>query len=1181
MARDGGVAGAGRGRRAARAMGYAASAVATACAVKKAWDVAFARDDGGDAAEEATTTTTTTTTTTGGRNRRGVRVDGGDSAEVLRVGSFGSRESQRGMSSSTSREDEFWSDEGDLEGSRTSGQFFASASGEDVNDENTPNFFASTKFFSVLELELSRELFEASEEEVLAPNEVLFRQGDDSSSGIYVVVEGSVGVYLQPTNGAPPVMTNILQEGESVGDIDILDSARRSVSCITMQGGAKVVRVSQRIFLDFVRKHPHTLQLYLQQAIARLWRVAQFSLIDFLGMPRQSLRGQPEADDACSLANSDFLEHLPTVEKYCARKQIKKGEIIFAEGDSTDAFYILLKGSIAREAIPWPKGDGLRGKPVRALQLIGSAHFMTRSLFRETQQADEDCEMLVITGEVLEHLCTAETEAYISLLRQTSSSLGVLIRNFIGFGLNRVWLRSGDHVFMTNEDATSMFVIISGRVRLRFPRHTSSGDEIIRERGRGDTIGEAPLLAHGKYSSTAVTSRDTELVRMSHGALKLINAHHSEVSSRLLELVACKLQNNLRTGDRSLAELVTICLIPAGPRTQINEFASALQSALSMFGSTLLLTSSVIDEIFADETTHRLDNLFYRSKLTGWMAEQEEVHRFIVLQADPRASSWSKVCASQADCVLVVAHGNHENKMPLLYEQRLLWRTRNSARPELVLIHEPGSTPSQTKTWQENRTTIKRHHHVRLASRDDMSRLARYVSGHSVGVILTGGGGGGLAHLGALRALEENGIPIDCIGGTSQGTLTAGMYARTLSTSHILPMLRNNMHVLNSPHHLLTDLTLPLLSLFSGKGLDTIIKSSVGADTSIEDLWLNFFCCSTNLNKQCLNVHTSGRLWRCIRASMTVLGLLPPVRDENGELLVDGGYLNSVPVDVMRKEMGVETVIVVDVEDKDFISFRDLTPHDGGMSSFGLLWDRLNPFDSRKSKSASERLDHPSYADVLNALTATTTKKHLELVARDHRINMHLRPPGVSSWMAHGLTLSQMDAAVRKAQAYTNTAITNWKHKAKEERRISDVDVNKPHAELQMAASAFAAVSDPESPNISPHVSPRNSFDRNRVSPHRSPRTSGSKSTSLPKPPNMRVNVVTERASDSMKQRTTRKSGATPRAALLPSNDPAETASTLSPRPGSQLVRTFTDHSQSDAPLAIDPALFMSTQSQN
>ena len=288
---------------------------------------------------------------------------------------------------------------------------------------------------------------------------------------------------------------------------------------------------------------------------------------------------------------------------------------------------------------------------------------------------------------------------------------------------------------------------------------------------------------------------------------------------------------------------------------------------------------------------------------------------------------------------------------------------------------------------------------MRLASKDDMSRLARYVSGQSVGVILTGGGGGGLAHLGALRALEENGIPIDCIGGTSQGTLTAGMYARSLSTSHIVPVLRNNMHLLNSPHHLLTDLTLPLLSLFSGKGLDAVIKSSVGADTTIEDLWLNFFCCSTNLNQKCLTAHTSGRLWQCVRASMTVLGLLPPVRDENGELLVDGGYLNSVPVDVMRKEMGVETVIVVDVEDKDFISFRDLTPHDGGMSGFGLLWDRLNPFDTR---TRAERLDQPSYSDVLTALTATTTKKHLEIVARDHRINLYLRPPAISSWMAHG-----------------------------------------------------------------------------------------------------------------------------------------------------------------------------------
>jgi lysophospholipid hydrolase len=889
-------------------------------------------------------------------------------------------------------------------------------------------------------------------------------------------------------------------------------------------------------------------------------------------MPRHSLHGQPEVDDSCSLRESNFLEHLSVLKEYCTRKTFARGECIFREGEMTHVFYVLLKGSVVREAIPWPKGDGLRSSPVHSQQLIGAAHFMTRSQFRETQSADDECEMLIIDADVLDILRNTETEAYIALLREASSSLGVLIRNFISFGLNRVWLRSGEHVFMVNEDATSMFVIISGRVRLQQSRNRRGEDEIItRERGRGDTIGEAPLLAHGKYSSTATTSRDSELVRMSHGALVLINAHHSEVSSRLLELVACKLQNNLRDGDRAHAELVTICLIPSDATTKINEFAGALQQALSMFGSTLLLTSSVIDEIFEDGTARRLDNLFYRSKLTSWMAQQEEEHRFIVLQADAHSSSWSKVCASQADCVLVVAHANRENTTPLMHEQRLIWRTRHSSvRAELVLIHEIGSTPSGTNSWREKRQTLARHHHVRLSSKDDMSRLARYVSGHSVGVILTGGGGGGLAHIGALRSLEDNGIPIDCIGGTSQGTLTAGMYARTLSTAHILPTLRNNMHVLNSPHHLLTDLTLPLLSLFSGKGLDNIIKASVG-DTDIEDLWLNFFCCSTNLTKNSLTVHTSGRLWRCIRASMTVLGLLPPVRNENGELLVDGGYLNSVPVDVMRKEMGVETVIVVDVEDKDFLSFRDLTPHDGGLSSFGLLWDRLNPFSA--SKSEDDKMKHPSYADVLNALTATTKKKHLELVARDHRINMHLRPPGVSLWMANSMTVPQMDAAVRKAQAYTNVAIEKWKSKVLEQRTSHD-NVEKPHAELEMAYQA-AVASDPDSgvnsPSLSPHISPRSSLDSVRHVAEIRPQM-----TTRPHVPNHQVNISTK-SNDNEPQRYHRKSSS--RAAHLPSND-CDSPIGLSQQHSSQLVRTFTDQAQVTDETLEDPTFFMTSSSK-
>ncbi len=61
---------------------------------------------------------------------------------------------------------------------------------------------------------------------------------------------------------------------------------------------------------------------------------------------------------------------------------------------------------------------------------------------------------------------------------------------------------------------------------------------------------------------------------------------------------------------------------------------------------------------------------------------------------------------------------------------------------------------------------------------------------------------------------------------------------------------------------------------------------------------------------------SQGLLWKLVRASMTIVGLLPPVCTDEGELLVDGGYMNNIPVDVMRG-LGVDTVIVVDVESKD------------------------------------------------------------------------------------------------------------------------------------------------------------------------------------------------------------------------------------------------------------------------
>ena len=78
------------------------------------------------------------------------------------------------------------------------------------------------------------------------------------------------------------------------------------------------------------------------------------------------------------------------------------------------------------------------------------------------------------------------------------------------------------------------------------------------------------------------------------------------------------------------------------------------------------------------------------------------------------------------------------------------------------------ATTRGTREWREARPHVRQHHHVQRSSASDMQRIARHLAGQSVGVVLAGGGCGGLAHLGAVRALQAAGIPIDVIGGTSQ-----------------------------------------------------------------------------------------------------------------------------------------------------------------------------------------------------------------------------------------------------------------------------------------------------------------------------------------------------------------------------------------------------------------------------
>ncbi|GAB4820172.1 hypothetical protein N2152v2_007218 [Parachlorella kessleri] len=716
---------------------------------------------------------------------------------------------------------------------------------------------------------------------------------------------------------------------------------------------------------------------------------------------------------------------------------------------------------------------------------------------------------------------TAAAAAFVDLMLAAGRALGPVIRRALSLGFSRTWLHAGDIVYRQGEPAENMYLVISGRCKLLHysPRTRSLATED--EVGRGDSMGAVWALSGGAHDASCLCTRDSELVRMNKAAFEALAARYPRAAARVLQGMAERMAASsvarrrtvitseaspkapLGPAGKRRGEIVTIALVPAGSRqpgasaasaaVSVSRLARALRATLeSMWGATLLLNSAGVGGMFPT-AFERLNLGFYRGKITAWMAAQEEEYRFILLQADPQPTPWSRICTSQADCILLVAdpHSTRPQVSPL--EEGLVWSTLHDAesllhphheamladweeqygwgavpdldqlaaagggtqaaraglnsirRVELVLVHEPGQTPSGTAAWLAARPHLTRHHHIRPSNAQDLARLSRWAAGAAVGVVLSGGGSRGLAHLGVLWALDDAGVPVDVVGGTSQGAFMAALHAQGLPFSSMQAAVRNYAAQMANPVSLLWDLTLPLISVFTGSGFDAVVREALShGPQRIEDLWHKFFCVSTNLSKGAPSVHETGLLWKLVRASMTIVGLVPPVYEE-GDLLVDGGYLNNIPVDVMRS-LGVGTVIVVDVEDRDQSAWHDLTPYDGGLSGWQLLWDRWCPIPAWRY---NYRI--PKYNQLVNALTWMSHMQNLRRVSRDFVIDLYLRPP-VTHFKLMDYHL--MDRIVRDSTRYAWAAVSEWQSRV----GIHLVGPRGPTAHLPSAGTASPAL---------------------------------------------------------------------------------------------------------------------------
>ncbi|XP_064077018.1 neuropathy target esterase sws isoform X3 [Vanessa tameamea] len=581
----------------------------------------------------------------------------------------------------------------------------------------------------------------------------------------------------------------------------------------------------------------------------------------------------------------------------------------------------------------------------------------------------------------------------------------------VDFALDWVFLESGRAVYRQDEESGSTFIVLSGRLRSVIT-HPNGKKELVGEYGKGDLVGIVEMVTQTRRSTTVMAVRDSELAKLPEGLFNAIKLRFPVVVTRLINLLGHRILGSWQKPTAGLGgaaamesrasqhNFSTVAVVPVSDDVPLTAFTYELYHSLCAIGPTVRLTSDVIRKLLG--LTIMDPNNEYR--LSSWLAQQEDKHKVALYQCDPSLTQWTQRCIRQADCILIVALGDKQPSIGKIEKEieRLAIRTQK----ELVLLHrEGGPNPSGTVHWLNMRTWVSQHHHVRCPHRmftrksqyriselyskvlmseasvhSDFSRLARWLTGTAVGLVLGGGGARGAAHVGMIRAIQEAGIPIDMVGGVSIGAFMGALWCMERNITTVTQKAREWSKKMTQWGKQLLDLTYPATSMFSGKQFNATIKTTYG-EVHIEDLWLPYFTVTTDISSSCMRVHRHGSLWRYIRASMSLSGYMPPLCDPvDGHLLLDGGYVNNLPADVMRS-LGAKHILAIDVGSQDD---TDLTNYGDDLSGWWLLWKRWNPFTTP--------VKVPNLPDIQSRLAYVSCNRQLEEVKKSDYCE-YIRPP--------------------------------------------------------------------------------------------------------------------------------------------------------------------------------------------
>jgi NTE family protein len=439
-----------------------------------------------------------------------------------------------------------------------------------------------------------------------------------------------------------------------------------------------------------------------------------------------------------------------------------------------------------------------------------------------------------------------------------------------------VRVRAGEWLFRQGDSADALFIVRSGRLEV-IHEGASGTQEILRELGRGSVVGELALLSQGNRSASVRCRRDAELLRLDRGHFTAMLETQPGFGAAVSRVLGGQLQRSRRLDAEPATTTSTVAIVALSATAAAAGVEPALVRELTRLTSVAHLDRAAVQGLDgAGEPAFALARTLERL---------ERDHDLIVVSAgfevDPE---WSTACVRQADRVLLlVSDAPAAPSLPL-----------SELRGCDVALLEPAVRPGVGALLDglEPRST---HRVARESFTGDVARLARRMAGRAVGLVLSGGGARGFAHIGVIEELLGAGIVIDRVGGASMGAFVGALLAQGMDAAEIDARCYEEW-VRRSP---LGDYRLPRYSLLRGaRALAMLERNLPGL---IEDLPRSFYTVSADLIAAELVVHRRGELSAAVGASMCIPGVVPPVA-LGGRLLIDGGVLDNLPVTTMAAE---------------------------------------------------------------------------------------------------------------------------------------------------------------------------------------------------------------------------------------------------------------------------------------